>query len=233
MAGRPVFTVVTDHAAVTGKANTLHFHYLLRENGGIVTSAPDLDTHVSQLAAALNDEPRARGLQPPRDVESITTFVREFLRPRGDRPAAQVLAEELVARFVPSAPAQVSSTSVPASPSSSPSPLVPSSFSTPPVEKTRRLRIGYPGSALRVRATHETRKRRRDGALVLDPDTVVWLETYIQPNDVLYDIGAGIGEYSLIAGTHRNALVVAFEPGYATFKRLCEHVVLNDCRRSV
>ena len=233
VAGRPVFTVVTDHAAVTGQANTLHFHYLLRENGGIVTSAPNLDTHVSQLAAALNDEPRARELQPPRDVESIRTFVREFLRPRGDRPAAQVLAEELVARFVPSAPAQVSSTSVPASPFPSPSPLLPSSFSTPAVEKTRRLRIGYPGSALRVRGTHETRKRRRDGALVLDPETVVWLETYIQPNDVLYDIGAGIGEYSLIAGTHRNALVVAFEPGYATFKRLCEHVVLNDCRRSV
>ena len=229
VAGRPVFTVVADDAAVTGQANTLHFHYLLRENGGFVTSAPDLGTHLSQLAEALTEGPVARGLQPPSHDESIGVFVREFLRPRGNRPAAQVLAEELVARFVPSASAQVSSASLPASPS--PSRLPP--FLAPPVGKARLLRVGYHGSALRVRATHETRKRRHEGALVLDPDTVAWLDAYIQPNDVLYDIGAGIGEYSLIAAAHRNALAVAFEPGFATYKRLCEHVLLNDCRRSV
>ena len=231
VAGRPVFTVVADDAAVTGQTNTLHFHYLLRENGGFVTSAPDLDTHVSQLAAAFTEDPGARGRQPPRDAESIGTFVREFLRPRGDRPASLVLAEELVARLVPFALAQASSASIPAPVPSSP--LLPSRFFAPSVEKARLLRVGYRGSALRVRATHETRKRRRDGELVLDPETVAWLDTYVQPSDVLYDIGAGIGEYSLIAATHRNAMSVAFEPGFATYKRLCEHVLLNDCRRSV
>ena len=128
--GRPVFTVVADDAAVTGQANTLHFHYLLRENGGFVTSAPDLGTHLSQVAAALTEGPVARGLQPPSHDESIGVFVREFLRPRGNRPAAQVLAEELMARFVPSASAQVFSTSLPAS--LSPSPLPPSPFPLPP-----------------------------------------------------------------------------------------------------
>ena len=224
VAGRPVFTVVADDAAVTGQANTLHFHYLLRENGGFVVSAQDLETHIGHLITALT-----ASAEP--DDESIRTFVREFLRPRGDRPAAQVLAEELVARLVPSASAQVSSTSLPAS--LSPSPFLPSASFVPPVGKTRLLRVGYHGSALRVRATHETRKRRRDGALVLDPDTVAWLDAYIQPNDVFYDIGAGIGEYALVAAAHRNVLSIAFEPGFATYKRLCEHVLLNDCRRSV
>lgn len=224
VAGRPVFTVVADDAAVTGQANTLHFHYLLRENGGFVVSAQDLETHTGHLITAVTASTAS-------DDESIGTFVREFLRPRGDRPASQVLAEELVARFVPSESAHVSSTSLPAS--LSPSSLLPFPFFAPPIEKTRLLRVGYRESTLRVRATHETRKRRRDGALVLDPETVAWLDAYIQPNDVLYDIGAGIGEYSLIAATHRNALAVAFEPGFATYKQLCEHVLLNDCRRSV
>ena len=226
--GRPVFTVVADDRAVTGQANTLHFHYLLRENGGFVVSARDLETHVGHLATAL---------AAPTDDTAIRGFIREFLRPRGDRPAALVLAEELVAH----APAVRAVDQPFVARGLEPDEESPVARGLQPArsvriatdDKLRILRVGYPGSSLRVRATHETRKRRRDGELVLDPETVEWLDAYVQPNDVFYDIGAGIGEYSLIAASHRNALAVAFEPGFASYKRLCDHVVLNECGRSV
>lgn len=233
--GRPVFTVLADDEAVTGQAGTLHFHYLLRENGGLVESAPDLDTHVRQLEESLGPAatsgPVARGLQPTRDP-SIHAFVREFLRPRGDRRVSDVLAEELITQARSGAasalgrPAGVGTDSL----------YVVSGFSrtgTLSESSSKVLRLGYSGSSLRVRATHETRKRRSEGELALDPDTVAWLDAQVQPNDVVYDIGAGIGEYSLIAATHRNALAFAFEPGFATFKRLCENILFNDCRQTV
>ena len=225
--GRPVFTVVASDAAVTGQSNTLHFHYLLRENGGFVTSAPDLDTHVRHLAGAVTGADAGSA----NDAGSIQAFVREFLRPRGDRPVAAVLADELVARFR----TMPGDTAI-AWPSASRRPDMFAGHwprDGAPGKPARYLRIRYPDSSLRVRATHETRKRRHDGQLALDVDTVAWLDGFVQPNDVVYDIGAGIGEYSLIAASHRNALAIAFEPGFATYKRLCEHVLLNDCRQSI
>ena len=208
--GRPVFTVVADDQAVTGQANTLHFHYLLRENGGFVVPAPTLDAHVADLAGALATPP---------DEAGIRAFVREFLRPGGDRPASEVLAEALVQHFEgrrQRAPEET--VAVP---------------QLPVARHAGFLRVAYPGSSLRVRATHETRKRRQGDELALDSETVAWLDTHVQPNDVVYDIGAGVGEYSLVAATHRNATVVAFEPGFATFKRLCDHILLNDCRQGI
>jgi FkbM family methyltransferase len=84
-----------------------------------------------------------------------------------------------------------------------------------------------------VNATPETRRWRRQGELVLDPHTLAWLSEHMHPGDVFYDVGAGIGAYAMIAATQRGALAVAFEPGFATFSRLCDNLLLNGCYRSV
>ena len=234
--GRPVLTVLADDGAVTGQASTLHFHYLLRDNGGFVESAPDLETHVRQLEqefvlVARGLQPtRGEGLQATREP-SIHAFVREFLRPRGDRRVSDVLADELLA--CADSCARGEALSPVARGLQAPRPPTRLDPRSGVESSSKILRVGYPGSSLRVRATHETRKRRIEGELSLDPDTVAWLDAQVQPNDVVYDIGAGIGEYSLIAATHRNALAFAFEPGFATFKRLCENILFNDCRQTV
>jgi FkbM family methyltransferase len=49
---------------------------------------------------------------------------------------------------------------------------------------------------------------------------------------VLYDVGANVGAYALIAATLR-ARVVAFEPGYASYAALCDNVVLNGLEDAV
>jgi len=66
-----------------------------------------------------------------------------------------------------------------------------------------------------------------------EPWTVEWLLSTIQPDDVLFDIGANVGTFALIAAKHCRAHVVAFEPGYANFARLCDNIQLNGCHFSI
>ena len=63
-----------------------------------------------------------------------------------------------------------------------------------------------------------------------EPETVAWIEREMKPGAVLYDVGANVGAYSLIAGklTDPSGRVIAFEPGYASFKTLCDNIFLND-----
>jgi FkbM family methyltransferase len=62
---------------------------------------------------------------------------------------------------------------------------------------------------------------------------VQWIEEFVRKGDVLYDVGANVGTFSLVAALARKASVVAFEPGYANFARLCENILLNQCTASV
>ena len=66
-----------------------------------------------------------------------------------------------------------------------------------------------------------------------EPWTVEWLLSSVQPDDVLFDIGANVGTFALIAAKHCRAHVVAFEPGYANFARLCDNIQLNGCHFSI
>jgi FkbM family methyltransferase len=59
-----------------------------------------------------------------------------------------------------------------------------------------------------------------------EPWTYQWIKAAISPGEVLYDIGANVGGYSLIA-LSRGAKVVAFEPHHENFRELCRNVGLN------
>jgi FkbM family methyltransferase len=50
---------------------------------------------------------------------------------------------------------------------------------------------------------------------------------------VLYDIGANVGTFSLVAAMHSGAHVIAFEPGYSSFARLCDNIQLNGCQHMI
>jgi FkbM family methyltransferase len=59
-----------------------------------------------------------------------------------------------------------------------------------------------------------------------EPWTYQWIKTALRPEEVLYDIGANVGSYSLIA-LSRGITVVAFEPHYENYRELCRNVGLN------
>lgn len=65
-----------------------------------------------------------------------------------------------------------------------------------------------------------------------EPGTVHWIEEYIKKNEVLYDVGANTGPYSLIAAAN-GARVVAIEPHPQSYAKLCQNIVLNNFGETV
>lgn len=66
---------------------------------------------------------------------------------------------------------------------------------------------------------------RVDTLMTKEPDTVAWIET-MGDNDVLYDVGANMGQYSMLAAK-RGVKVHAFEPESQNFALLCRNVAVN------
>lgn len=68
-----------------------------------------------------------------------------------------------------------------------------------------------------------------------EPDTIKWIQTMIQPGDVVFDVGANIGNYSLIIGKHlnKNVRVFAFEPAWFNFTQLNRNVSLNGLENCI
>jgi len=62
-----------------------------------------------------------------------------------------------------------------------------------------------------------------------EPETLEWIERYFRPGDVIYDIGANIGLYSLFAAKHLggHCKVYAFEPEALNHAQLSKNICLN------
>lgn len=89
--------------------------------------------------------------------------------------------------------------------------------------------VDYDGHELRIRANSKYERNWRAGFSRREPWTVAWLENETRPGDTVYDIGANVGVVSLIGATllRGEGLVVAFEPGFSNYARLCENIALN------
>jgi hypothetical protein len=86
IAGRPVYTILAP-GFERGQQGTLHFRYLLANEGGFVQVSRDFDEHRRHLADAVAGR---------YDAEGIRRFVERFVRPQGlDRPSTPVLADAI------------------------------------------------------------------------------------------------------------------------------------------
>ncbi len=66
---------------------------------------------------------------------------------------------------------------------------------------------------------------RCDTFFTKEPETVQWIETFINDHDIFYDIGANIGIYSIYSGIiHPNLRVFSFEPFRRNFIRLLQNI---------
>ena len=85
--GRPVHAVLTSDFAGT-QEGTLHFRYLLPENGGFLRVGRTFDDHFRQLVDSLTAGATTR--------EETARFVRSFVRPLGlEHPCAPILGDAL------------------------------------------------------------------------------------------------------------------------------------------
>lgn len=60
-----------------------------------------------------------------------------------------------------------------------------------------------------------------------EPETIQWINSF-EEGDVFYDIGAGVGIYSLYAALNETCLVYSFEPNGLSFGLLVEHTHINQ-----
>jgi FkbM family methyltransferase len=90
-------------------------------------------------------------------------------------------------------------------------------------------RLDYPRAEIYLKLTSPLEVKRLRSCSK-EPWTVGWIEGWLGPGETLYDVGANVGAYSLVAAAQHggDVRVLAFEPGYATFASLCENVMLND-----
>lgn len=88
-----------------------------------------------------------------------------------------------------------------------------------------RLRLDYPHEALYLEADTPIEQSFRVNACAKEPWTAEWLKS-LKPGDILYDIGANVGSYSLI-GASRGATVIAIEPIAANYARLVQNIAIN------
>ncbi len=218
--GRPVCTLVTDHAAVDGQSSTLHFHYLTSQHGGFVSSAATFAEHIDQLDAALT--------RPP-DVGAVRRFVEAFLRPHGiDQPVAPLFAE-LLERIADSPQPLPEATPLPAADHVAINDVIASrSWSDRPV-----VSLADPHADVKLYRTPEVERHLVNGVVTASPAAVEWIDDSIGFGDVVYDIGSGLGQYVLLVAKRRGAIVVAFEPAYAAYAELCDNLLLNGCEASV
>ncbi|HLG55040.1 MAG TPA: hypothetical protein VI485_06890 [Vicinamibacterales bacterium] len=220
--GTPVYTVFAGDEDADGQSSTLHFHYLLEEQGGCVRSARGLAEHVAQLQAEL---------ESPQDRATIRRFAGEFLRPHGiERAVSPLLAEAIERTAAQAGPMETGQSRSPVG--------VVEAAAAPEVRAASSVvgagticsianeRYGY---NLHVQATN---LRDAERHCRLNKGTLVWLQQ-LGIGDVVYDIDAGLGIYTLLAAKYHGAVVVAFEPGFASFNALCENVRINGCDGSV
>lgn len=68
-----------------------------------------------------------------------------------------------------------------------------------------------------------------------EPETVRWVENYIKPGQVFFDVGSNIGAYSLIAAKYHKGTVkvYAFEPAFQNFPILVKNILRNNCSEIV
>lgn len=95
--------------------------------------------------------------------------------------------------------------------------------------------LDYDRARITMCVTTRRELKTRLRSCAREPETVAWIHQTIKPGDVLYDIGANVGAYSLVTAswTKEQAIVYAFEPGGFTFPSLVENIFANKFEQSV
>jgi FkbM family methyltransferase len=89
-----------------------------------------------------------------------------------------------------------------------------------------RLNLQVVNDGIVFDASFKSPASRAERLLEKEPDMLHWINANMKSGEVLYDIGANIGEYSLY-GALRNVEVVAFEPESSTYAILNKNIHLN------
>ncbi len=92
--------------------------------------------------------------------------------------------------------------------------------------------ITQDGVDVRFHTPNSMLKWRVDSLFTKEPSTVEWIAGFA-PGEVLVDVGANVGMYSIWSAKTRGARVFAFEPEAQNYSLLNRNIVLNDLSAAV
>ena len=86
------------------------------------------------------------------------------------------------------------------------------------------------GVRIRMRTVSRRERERVISYATKEPGTLDWIDWVVKPGDVLYDIGANIGQYGIYAAlrSERAVQVFCFEPESTNFAALNANIALNS-----
>lgn len=260
--GKPVHTVLAQEF-YGGQEGTVHFHYLTRTGGGLLHVAKDLAEHVKELSSSMvlsgKDPKSARFVQGflrpfgvgepciPVVLDKLETAARS---PK--QPLAAGVLRKIIGLFVLPFGAAIAfcvhyrhykrlrmwraawweyfrgkfyglfkRRILGVREGAQDATMLPT------------VRLDYADREIFIYATSDMERKWRARSCRKEPWTVKWLERHYKGDGILYDIGANVGTFTLIAASlaegKSNARVYSFEPGFASFARLCDNIVLNRC----
>jgi FkbM family methyltransferase len=89
------------------------------------------------------------------------------------------------------------------------------------------IRAQHDGTIAKFYAVNDTTKWRAQTLFTKEPSTIEWIDTF-KPGEVLWDVGANVGGYSIWASRRRAVKVYAFEPDAQNYAVLCRNMALNQ-----
>ena len=89
-----------------------------------------------------------------------------------------------------------------------------------------RCELQYEGRSIVYATPTEHTRWRVDTLFTKEPDTLAWIATF-EPTDVLVDVGANVGMYSVWAAKTRGTRVFGFEPEALNYALLNRNILLN------
>jgi FkbM family methyltransferase len=94
------------------------------------------------------------------------------------------------------------------------------------------VEIEHDGRKMRFAATGASSVKRVKRMLTKEPITIAWIDTF-GPDEILYDVGANVGMYTIYAAVMRGTKVHSFEPEALNYAELNKNIFLNDLNGQV
>jgi FkbM family methyltransferase len=88
-------------------------------------------------------------------------------------------------------------------------------------------KVQHDGTIAKFYTPNDTTKWRAQTLFTKEPSTIAWIDTF-KPGEVLWDVGANVGGYTVWASRRRGVKVYAFEPDAQNYALLCKNMALNQ-----
>lgn len=82
---------------------------------------------------------------------------------------------------------------------------------------------------IKMEIENEFEEHRFNSFFEKEPETIAWIQEMIKRGDILFDVGANVGVYTLFAAAfyQQDIQIFSFEPVYHNFNKLCKNIILN------